>query len=74
METLYRLSYWGGSGKVSPPCGAVRRLHGSLMVMKSGIPYDSSVSTVSSRSPLACAVLACSHASRRSSDSGREIR
>src|ERR1044071_9911087 len=75
METLYRLSYWGGSGTYEPFLWSREKITRPRRVDEIGYPfYDSRVSTVSSRRPLACAVRAWSHASRRSSDSGREIR
>ena len=75
METLYRLSYWGGPGTIQPFLWSREKTTQRLARGEIGYPlYDSSVSTVWSRRPLACAVRACSQASRRSSDSGREIR
>jgi hypothetical protein len=75
METLCRLSYWGVAllsrstqDSTQPGAGT-----GNQGTPPTG-DQCTNVSTVSSRDPLARVVLAASHASKRSSDSGLEIR
>jgi hypothetical protein len=75
METLYRLSYWGELGTVFPFRTSRDESTQPGDRHEIGYPtHESSVSTSWSRNPLACMVRACSQASSRSSDSGREIR
>src|SRR5262245_4427066 len=74
METLYRLSYWGGSRTQEVPRSREKPTRPSGADEIGDLCQDSRVSTVSSRKPLACAVRAWSQASSRASDSGREMR
>jgi hypothetical protein len=75
METLCRLSYWGVLPLSRSDYDSTQRSPGTgnrvpCLVLR----QCTNVSTVSSRAPRARTVLAASHASNRSSESGREIR